>query len=55
MIELKPDKDQFPWYIIIMKILNYITKILDSKFISQFMLAGPKCGVRFFDDYSDEF
>lgn len=54
MIELKPDKVKFPWYIIIIKILNEISKILDAKFISQFMLAGPKCGVRFFDDFSDE-
>ena len=55
MIELKLNKDQFAWYTIIMKILNHISKILDSKFFSQFMLAGPRCGVRFFDDYSDEF
>ncbi|MFX1449353.1 MAG: hypothetical protein ACFFCM_00840 [Promethearchaeota archaeon] len=48
-------KAQYPWYTAIMKILSVIKKILDSKFQSQFMLAGPKCGIRFFDSYSDEF
>ena len=53
MMELKLQKDQYPWYTTIMKILNVIKKNLDSKFQSQFMLAGPKCGMRFFDSYSD--
>ena len=54
MIELKSNKVKFPWYTLIMKILNNISKNLGSKFTSQFMVAGPKCGVRFFDDFSDE-
>ncbi len=52
MSKLRTEIRYFPWYTILMKIIIAIPRLLNFQFES--MRAGPKCGLRFFDDYSDE-
>ncbi|MHA1297966.1 MAG: hypothetical protein ACTSO9_00825 [Candidatus Helarchaeota archaeon] len=52
MVKKSSETAQYPWFTIIMKILIAIPTLLDFQFES--MKIGPKCGARFFDNYSDE-
>jgi len=53
MMKLKDKKNHYIWFSIIMKILYAIPQLIDFKI--QTMKAGPKCGMRFFDGYADDF